>query len=406
MNGPAPLSTSSLSPAAVLPAVFRLPHAAGLALSVFLLGFGLSLAVPYMALFAVGEVGLTPLQLGLFLTSNAVAAVLIATRLARWSDRWTNRKPLVLLTLVAGGLGYGLLCITRSYPALLVTGAVFLATGAAAFPQVFSFARATLQDVPPELAERALTVLRAVFSLSWVVGPGLGAAVLAGFDFVGVFAAAAACFVLAAAPLLRVPGRTPRASVPATAPASAPRRAVAWGALAFVLYGMAMSMGMTVFPLFVTGTLGGTGGQVGFLVGLCALLEIPVMLALVTWRRLPPVAWLVAAGMALFAVHFALLFLAQGQALLVAAQVLRAVVLALLAGLGMAYFQELMPGRFAAATTLFANTSSLGGMLSGVTAGAWAQAFGYRSVFLLCLTLAAAAWAVMLWRGQPGKPDN
>lgn len=398
-----PTPTHPDSPAQTLRAVLRLPHAARLALSVFLLGFGLSLAIPFMALFAVQEAGLSPLQLGLFLSLNAVSAVLIATRLARWSDRWPSRKPLVLLTIAAGAAAYALLGVVRDFAGLLLVGAVFLGTGSAAFPQVFSLARAALQDVPGDLAERAMTALRSVFSLSWVVGPGLGALALAGLDFTGVFALASSCFVLSALPLWRVPGRAPRAAVGPDRPsAGPPRRAVAWSALAFVLYGMAMSMGMTFFPLFVTGTLDQSEGLVGLLVGLCALLEIPVMLALVAWRRPPPVARLVTAGMGLFAVHFALLLLAQGVGALVAAQVLRAVVLALLAGLGMTYFQGLMPGRFAAATTLFANTGSVGSMLSGITAGAWAQAFGYRSVFLLCAALTGAAWLLMLWRAQPG----
>ncbi|WP_233218584.1 sugar efflux transporter [Deinococcus arcticus] len=399
MTHPAPPTHGS--PVRLLLAVLRLPHAARLALSVFLLGFALSLAVPFMALFAVQEAGLSPLQLGIFLSLNAIGAVLMATRLARWSDRWPSRKPLVLLTLAAGAAAYALLAVVRSYPALLVVGAVFLGTGTAAFPQVFSLARAALQEVPGDLAERAMTALRSVFSLSWVVGPGLGALALAHLDFAGVFALASGCFALAALSLLWVPGRPPRATVGPDQPATAePRRAVLWAALAFVLYGMAMSMGMTFFPLFVTGTLGQSEGLVGVLVGLCALLEIPVMLALVAWRGPPPVARLVTAGMGLFTLHFALLLLAQGTAALVAAQVLRAVVLALLAGLGMTYFQTLMPGRFAAATTLFANTGSLGGMLSGITAGAWAQTFGYRSVFLLCAALTGAAWLLMLWRGQ------
>jgi SET family sugar efflux transporter-like MFS transporter len=170
---------------------------------------------------------------------------------------------------------------------------------------------------------------------------------------------------------------------------------IAWGAAAFVLYGMSMHMGMAMFPLFVTDTLGGTAGEVGLLVGLCALLEIPVMLALVTWRRLPGVPVLIAAGMGLFVLHFGLVVLAGGMGALIAAQVVRAVVLAILAGLGMTYFQTLMPGRFSAATTLYANTSSVGAMLSGITSGAVAQAFGYRSVFILCAALSLVAWGVM-----------
>ena len=379
-----------------------LPYALGLALAVFLLGFGLSIALPYLSLFAVNEAHMTPLQLGIFLTLNAVSAVGVSTLLARWSDRLPNRKPIVLATLAAGLVAYVLLSVLRNYFALIGTGALLLGIAAAAFPQVFSFARAALAGAPDDLPERALTVLRSVFSLAWVVGPGLGAVLLSKFGFVGVFLSTALCFLLAALPLLRVPGRRPQLSAAASAsgvtlqtPAPLPRVNVWWPALAFVLYGMSMSMGMTMFSLFITHNLQGTEGQVGFLVGLCALLEIPVMLFLVVAGRLPTTERLVKGAFLLFVVHFVLVYLAQGMGLLVVAQILRAVVLAITAGLGMLYFQELMPGRFAAATTMFSNTGSIGAMLAGIVSGACAQLFGYRAVFLLCAALTFGGWVVM-----------
>lgn len=384
--------------------LLRLPHAAGLALAAFLMGFGMSVAAPFMALYGINEVHLTPLQLGIFLTSNAVCSVLISTALARWSDRLPDRKPVMLVAFAAAAIAYALLSVVRSYPLLLLVGGVFIGTGAAAFPQLFAFARVQFASAPGDLADRALTVLRSVFSLSWVVGPGLGAVLLSTVGFEGTFLVTAACFGLGMLPLLRMPGGAPQASRPRqSAPepvvevtaTGRPLRPVMWVAFAFVLYGMSMSMGMTMFPLFITEVLRGTEGQAGFLVGLCALLEIPVMLALALSRRLPRVEWLVKLALLLFAVHFALIYLAGGMPLLVVTQVVRAAVVAVMAGLGMAYFQELMPGRFAAATTLFANTSNVGGMLAGIVSGACAQAFGYRSVYLLCAALTFAGWAVM-----------
>ena len=365
-----------------------------------MLGFGLSLAMPYLSLFGVKAVGMTPLQLGVFLTLNAISAVLLSTRLARWSDRWTRRKPLVLMSMAAGVVAYVLLSQLRSFPAVIATGLVFMGMAAAAFPQVFAFARVRLTAAPDDLAERAVTVLRSVFSLSWVVGPGLGAVVLSRWGFQGVFLATAACFVLAALPLLSVPEKervnpTQTATAKPAPPPHPAGKMIWWVAAAFVLYGMSMSMGMTMFPLFITDTLNGSEGQVGFLVGLCALLEIPVMLALVMLRGLPSTEKLVKSAFLLFAVHFALVYLANGMPLLVTTQAIRAAVLAVTAGLGMLYFQELMPGRFAAATTMFANTSAVGGMLAGIVSGAAAQWFGYRAVFLLCAALTFGGWVVM-----------
>ena len=404
---------SETSIAGTLPQMARLPHAPGLTFAVLLLGLATSLAGPFMSLFAVQQVGMTPLQLGIFLTLNALSAVIISTWLGRWADRRHDRKPLVLLTLAAGVLAYLALSGVRSVYGVMATGVALLAVSSAAFPQVFAFARSSFAQAPGDpvtgdLPEKAVTVLRAVFSFAWVVGPGVGAAVLGRWSFGGVFLLAAACYALAALPLLpiRPPARTaaPDTDAPGAAPSplaqelgAPPAPPMGWIVAAFVLYGMAMHMGMVMFSLFVTETLGGSEGQVGFLVGLCALLEIPVMLLFVLSKRLPGVEWLIKAGLLLFVVHFGLIYLAQGTALLVTTQAIRAVVLAVMAGLGMTYFQQLMPGRFSAATTLYSNTSVIGSMLAGIVAGGWAQVFGYRPVFLLCAALSLAAWGMMLW---------
>ena len=110
---PSPRSSGTLA------ATWRLPHAPGLALTVLLIGLAQSLAAPYLPLFAVNRLHLTPLQLGVFLTLTAVSSVLISTRLARLSDRLPDRRPVLLLALAAGALGYAALSVTRAYPVML-----------------------------------------------------------------------------------------------------------------------------------------------------------------------------------------------------------------------------------------------------------------------------------------------
>jgi SET family sugar efflux transporter-like MFS transporter len=46
-----------------------------------------------------------------------------------------------------------------------------------------------------------------------------------------------------------------------------------------------------------------------------------------------------------------------------------------------------MPNQVGTAAALFSNTTNAGFLLSGLTAGAWAQAFGYRSMFIACAML-------------------
>ena len=53
----------------------------------------------------------------------------------------------------------------------------------------------------------------------------------------------------------------------------------------------------------------------------------------------------------------------------------------IIAGIGMLWFQDLMPGRAGAATTLFTNSISTGVILAGVMQGALSQSYGHASVY-------------------------
>ena len=63
----------------------------------------------------------------------------------------------------------------------------------------------------------------------------------------------------------------------------------------------------------------------------------------------------------------------------------------IVAGLGMSYFQDLMPGRPGVATTLFTNAVRTGSIAAGALAGGIAEAWGYQGVFWLAILLAGVA---------------
>ena len=58
-------------------------------------------------------------------------------------------------------------------------------------------------------------------------------------------------------------------------------------------------------------------------------------------------------------------------ALLLALQLLNAIYIGILAGIGMLYFQDLMPGRAGAATTLYTNTTAWAGLLQAHWRALW-----------------------------------
>ena len=67
-------------------------------------------------------------------------------------------------------------------------------------------------------------------------------------------------------------------------------------------------------------------------------------------------------------------------ALLLALQLLNAIYIGILAGIGMLYFQDLMPGQAGSATTLYTNTTRVGWIIAGSLAGVVAEIWNYRGV--------------------------
>ena len=147
-------------------------------------------------------------------------------------------------------------------------------------------------------------------------------------------------------------------------------------------------------PLYISVTLGLPEKLAGLLMGTAAGLEIPVMLLAghyakrVGKRNLMLIA--VAAGI----LFYAGLAMFASQTALMALQLFNAVFIGIIAGIGMLWFQDLMPGRPGAATTMFTNSISTGMILAGVIQGTLSERFGHIAVYWLALGLAVAAFAM------------
>ena len=76
-------------------------------------------------------------------------------------------------------------------------------------------------------------------------------------------------------------------------------------------------------------------------------------------------------------------------------QVLNALFIAAVSGLGISYMQDMLPRHPGRATTMFTNTFPLGAMLAGPLFGL-AQHFGYRLAYWLCTALCAAGLLLLI----------
>jgi len=353
-------------------------------------GFMGAFTLPFLTLFLSTAVGADPARTALYLFLVPLAGIALATMLGRWSDRPGRRRPALLLPVLAGAAGYAAFAVVRDFWLLLAVAVTVVAASGAAFPQSFAFARAVLDGQGSTRTPAVMNVLRMLVSVAWVAGPPVAAVTLAALDFTGFYLVVAAGYVVAALILVTRVAEPPPRPEPADpdAPDGAAPGATLWlAAAAFFLIQAAAGLNILAMPLYLTADLHGSVHDAGWVLALCALLEIPLMLGMGALTARIPVRHLVVAGTGVGVGYFVLVAVAQSTWHVMAAQVLNACFIAASAGLGISYVQDLLPGAPGRATTTFANTHRLSGMLAGPLLSL-SQHLGYRSAYaagaLLC----------------------
>ncbi|GAA3912374.1 sugar efflux transporter [Gibbsiella dentisursi] len=365
----------------------------------FLAGIAGALQAPTLSLFLTTEVKVRPLWVGLFYTINAVAGIIVSFLLAKRSDTRGDRRKLILVCCLMAVGNCVLFAFNRDYLTLITLGVILAAVANTAMPQIFALAREYADSSAREVVMFS-SVMRAQLSLAWVIGPPLSFALALNFGFTVMFLIAAGIFVISAVlvwfGLPTVPREAQTGSLNASpiAPPSAWRnRDVRLLFLASMLMWTCNTMYIIDMPLYITRDLGLPERLAGLLMGTAAGLEIPAMLI---------AGYLVKRfgkrNMMLFAVAAGVLFyggmvLFKFKTALMVLQLFNAVFIGIVAGIGMLYFQDLMPGRPGAATTMFTNSISTGVILAGVLQGMLAEALGHYAVYWLALILVT----VSLW---------
>lgn len=375
-------------------ALLGVPSFAPAVLAILLATLAEAVAGSYMALLAVEKIGMSPLELSAFLTLSAISGIAVTTLFGHMHDRKPTLWPLVL-SLVAKAVGYTL-CAVLTEPWMLLAVAFFLfGLSNAWFALLFAMAKGYLDRVGGETVSRGMASLRMTSSLGWAIGPAMGAALVATWSFGGVYFGAALLAVLA----LVVVGVS-RSPVVAAATAERQKitldvvRAAAPAVIAMTAFHTVMFMGSNAMSILVARELG-TETDVGLMFSLCAALEVLVMGIFVVRPMARVNVPLLAFGFILFAGYFAMALIWPTLLSLYLGQILRAAAIGILSVVGMAYVQELLPGRAGVASALFGNTMSAGFLLSGLGTGIFAQAFGYWAVFGVCLGLCLLGGAVL-----------
>ncbi|GAA2843592.1 sugar efflux transporter SetB [Actinoplanes cyaneus] len=367
-------------------------------------GIATSVVGPFLGLFLSTEVHANPVQVSAFLIVAALSGVAMSQMLARISDRRPMRRMLLIAAALAGCAGTGLTSVVRDYWVLLALTVTATALAGSFYPQSFAYARQVLTSENPNHAAMGISSLRTVFSIAWVAGPPLAAILLDKTDFRYVYGTAAVLYLIAALITTRW---LPELEAPAPAAKGRrddfrPPRAVYPIIAGFVLTTTTMVLGVQAMSLYVTENLHGTVGDSGLVLGLCAALEIPLMLGFGALSTRVPLRVLILAGVVTGVAYQALAAVAHSVWMLAAAQVLNAVFIATNSGLGISYVQDLMPSHPGRATTMFTNTFPIGQILAAPLFGV-AQQYDYRLAYVINLGLAVLGLILLLVARPPAR---
>lgn len=174
------------------------------------------------------------------------------------------------------------------------------------------------------------------------------------------------------------------------------RSRVAVIVVAVVALQAANSAAVSVMALYVTRTLGLDVVWAGIALGVSAALEIPTLLLIGRLGLRYSDLGLVASGCVAGTAYYAGMAVTSGPVLLLGLQALNAVFIAAVAGVGLALFQRIIP-RPGLATGIYTNTRRVGAIISGpLIALGSLSTLGYRTVFLACAALVAAALPLIL----------
>ena len=376
-------------------ALFHIKNYKLFVVNMMLLGMGIAVTVPYLVLFATKDLGMTTTQYGLLLALAAVSQFVVNSIIARFSDTHNvNRKVLIISALFMGAVSFSIYFYVHQIWLFIVLYAIFQGLFAPAMPQLYASARESINiSSSRDRAKFSNTVLRSMFSLGFLFGPFIGSQLIELNGYSGLFGGTVAILLFTL--ILQVffyqnlPVEYQVSSqhhVEKSAPNMFKDKALFIPFIAFILLHIGQWMYTMNMPLFVTNYLRERDSYVGYLASLCAGLEVPFMVILGIISAKFPTRTLLLFGSLFGGAFYFSIGVFKNFYMMLAGQVFLAIFLAILLGLGISYFQDILPDFPGYASTLFANAMVIGQLCGNLLGGVMSHWVGLENVFFVSAT--------------------
>lgn len=360
--------------------------------NMLLLGMGIAVTVPFLVLFATKDLGMTTTQYGVLLALAAISQFTVNSIIARFSDTHNiNRKVLIITALLMGAISFSIYFYIHQIWLFIILYALFQGLFAPAMPQLYASARESINiSSSKDRAKFANTVLRSMFSLGFLFGPFIGSQLIELKGYSGLFGGTVAIILFTLILQVFFYKNLPienqisdQQHVEKSAPNMFKDQSLFIPFIAFILLHIGQWMYTMNMPLFVTDYLHEKDSYVGYLASLCAGLEVPFMVTLgILSAKLSTRALLITGSIFGGAFYFSIGIFKSFYMMLVG-QVCLAIFLAILLGLGISYFQDILPDLPGYASTLFANAMVIGQLCGNLLGGAMSHWVGLENVFFV-----------------------
>lgn len=375
-------------------------------LDMILLGMALAITVPFFILYATQELGMTRGMYGIMMALFALAGFLVNTIVARFSDKADfKRKYMILFSLSMSCIAFSSYFFVQTPVIFIMMYVFFAGMGAPAMPQLYASARESINEsASVKHAAFANTVLRSMFSFGFLFGPLVGTVLLKQFGYAGLFGGTILCYLTALLTIIIFYKEVEKKEVVREAGYVEPVTPnllrdmfLLIPFLAFVFLHVGQWMYTLNMPLFVTEYLHAKEANVGYLASLCAGLEVPFMIILGIMSAKMETRTLLMIGAVLGGGYYFSIGIFDNVVAMLIGQIGLAFFLAILLGLGISYFQDILPDFPGYASTLFSNAMIVGQLVGNLLGGFMSDIVGLSNVFFVSASFVLLAFVLLIF---------
>ncbi|MBQ5153250.1 sugar efflux transporter [Macrococcoides caseolyticum] len=383
-------------------------------INMILLGMALAITVPFFVLYATQELGMTRGLYGVMMALFALAGFMVNTIVARFSDRANfNRKYMIMFSVMMAAIAFSTYFYIDNPVVFIMIYVFFGGMGAPAMPQLYASARESINvSASSKNAVFANTLLRSMFSFGFLFGPLVGTVLLKKFGFAGIFGGTILLYIIVLLSFLffykEIKVEKPAHSkghIEPVAPNLLKDTYLLIPFLAFVFLHIGQWMYTLNMPLFVTEFLNADEANVGYLASLCAGLEVPFMIILGILASRFQTRTLLMIGAIFGGSYYLSIGLFDSVTAMLIGQIGLAFFLAILLGLGISYFQDILPDFPGYASTLFSNAMIAGQLLGNLLGGVMSDIVGLGNVFYVSSSFVLIAFILLIFT-KPVKMED